>query len=255
MEITVLGCSGGIGGDRHTTALLVDDDLLVDAGTGVMSLELDALAAIDRVFLTHTHLDHIVSLPLMVDSVGALRAAPVTVYGDRAALEILRSHVFNWRIWPDFFRIPTPEAPFLESRAVTVGDTLDLGAGRVLRVLPVDHTVPAVGSQITSPAGSLVFSGDTTCCDAFWEAVNAIDDLRYLIVETAFSENEKPIAVASKHLCPSMLASELDKFRGDAEVYVTHLKPKEEQLIMEQVQALTRLRRVQRLRTGMRFQL
>lgn len=38
MKLKILGCSGGIGdvGNQHlrTTAMRVDDDILIDAGTG-----------------------------------------------------------------------------------------------------------------------------------------------------------------------------------------------------------------------------
>ena len=44
MKLRVLGCSGGIGG-RHlrTTSLLVDNDILIDAGTGVGDVSLAEL--------------------------------------------------------------------------------------------------------------------------------------------------------------------------------------------------------------------
>ena len=45
MKVRVLGCSGGIGGrSLRTTSLLVDDDILIDAGTGLTELPLDAQA-------------------------------------------------------------------------------------------------------------------------------------------------------------------------------------------------------------------
>lgn len=56
MKLRILGCSGGIGGEHlRTTSLLVDDDVLIDAGTGVGDLPIADLARIDHVFLTHTH--------------------------------------------------------------------------------------------------------------------------------------------------------------------------------------------------------
>lgn len=64
MQISVLGCSGGIGGDSRTTALLLDGDVLLDCGTGVGELALADLLRIDHVFLTHAHLDHVALLPM-----------------------------------------------------------------------------------------------------------------------------------------------------------------------------------------------
>ena len=112
-QLQILGCSGGIGGDLRTTSLLLDDDILIDAGTGVCDLSLDAMAKIDWVFLTHSHLDHILSLPLLLDSVGAKRSKPVHVYGLPETVATLKQHIFNGKIWPDFSVIPTAEKPFM----------------------------------------------------------------------------------------------------------------------------------------------
>ena len=80
MKVRVLGCSGGIGARARTTSFLVDQDVLLDAGTGVEDLSVEDLAAIDHVFLTHSHLDHVAALPLLVDSVGALRDKQLVVH-------------------------------------------------------------------------------------------------------------------------------------------------------------------------------
>jgi hypothetical protein len=61
-------------------------------------------------------------------------------------------------------------------------------------------------------------------------------NLKYLIIETAFCNREKALAIAAKHLCPSMLAEELAKLERSAEVYVTHLKPGEIELTMQEIE-------------------
>ena len=236
IKLRTLGCSGGIGGGHlRTTSLLVDHDILIDAGTGVADLSMAELAAIDHVFLTHTHLDHIAALPLMVDTVGDRRQQPLTVYGTAAVLDILHKHIFNWVIWPDFTRIPTPEKPVLRFQAIEVGQAVALG-GRRLTALPVDHTVPAVGYQLDSGQGSLVFSGDTGVCDALWKAVNRIANLRHLIIECAFSNSEEELAVASRHLCPRLLAGELGKLQRPCEIHITHLKPGQIEATMGEIE-------------------
>lgn len=234
MRLRVLGCSGGIGGSLRTTSFLVDDDVLVDAGTGVGDLSIRELARIDHVFVTHSHMDHITSIPFLVDTVGWMRDRPITVHGTQATLDILRAHVFNWKIWPDFLEIPSREAPFLRFEPLRIGTPVDLGGRRVTAV-PANHVVPAVGYHLEGPSASLVFTGDTTSSDELWGVVNAIDNLRYLIVETAFCNRERDLAIASKHLCPSLLAEDLAKLRRPAEVYITHLKPGEPELIMQEI--------------------
>lgn len=236
MKLRVLGCSGGIGGNLRTTSFLLDHDVLIDAGTGVGELSLTELAMIDHVFVTHSHLDHIACIPFMVDSAGFMRDRPLTVYASGETLDILKQHIFNWKIWPDFSEIPSARQPYMCYRPMELGETVVLN-GRKITSVPANHVVPAVGYHLDSGKASLVFSGDTTSNDALWKVVNKIENLRYLVIETAFSNSEFDLAVLSKHLCPSMLAAELVKFKHrDVEVFITHLKPGELELTMQEIE-------------------
>ena len=236
MKLRVLGCSGGIGG-RHlrTTSMLLDNDVLIDAGTGVADLSLTEMSLIDHVFLTHSHLDHIASIPFMVDTVGGMREKPLTIWALQATIGIIQNHIFNWSIWPDFTQIPLPERPFVQYKPVQVGQTIELGSRRIT-VLPANHVVPAVGYQLDSGRASLVFTGDTTTNDPLWKIVNKIPNLKHLIIETAFCNRERELAIVSKHLCPSMLAEELAKLERTVEIYITHLKPGEIELTMQEIE-------------------
>jgi len=235
MRLKILGCSGGIGGNLRTTSMLLDRDILVDAGTGVGDLAMSDLTLIDHVFVTHSHMDHVAAIPLLVDTVGWMRDKPIIVHAIPETIEILKTHLFNWKLWPDFTQIPDAARPMLDYAPLQLGKTLELD-GRRITPLPANHTVPAVGYRLDSGRVSLVFTGDTTTSDALWHEVNAIDNLRYLIIETAFCNREKDLAIASKHLCPSMLATELEKLKRPAEVYITHLKPGEVDLTMREVE-------------------
>ncbi len=234
MKLRVLGCSGGIGGNFRTTSFLLDHDVLIDAGTGLGELSLAEMSVIDHIFITHSHMDHIACLPLLVDSVGFMRDKPLLIHATAETLAILKKHVFNWEIWPDFAAIPNLHQPVMRYEEIKLGEAVEV-SGRKLTPLPANHVVPAVGFRIDSGKANLVFSGDTTTCDAFWQAVNCIPDLRYLIVETAFSDAEKELAVLSKHLCPSLLAEELTKLRLRPDIFITHLKPGEVELTMREI--------------------
>lgn len=255
MKVKILGCSGGIGGPQlRTTSILVDDDILIDAGTGVGDLSLPQLAAIDHLFITHSHLDHIASLPFMVDTIGDMRNRPLTVYATKATLSILKSHIFNWAIWPDFTGIPSKEHPYLRFSPIKLGQSVVLG-GRTITALPAVHTVPAVGYQIDSGAASLVFTGDTTHNPRLWPIVNRIANLKVLIIETAFSDEQRELAIISKHLCPSLLAADLALFEGDAEIYITHLKPGHIEQTMREIEQIAGQYRPRMLQTNHVFEL
>ncbi|MDM0014136.1 3',5'-cyclic-nucleotide phosphodiesterase [Variovorax sp. J22P168] len=240
MQVRVLGCSGAIAKDCRTTSFLVDSDLLVDAGTGVGDLSLDEMAGIDDVLLTHSHLDHIAALPLMLDAIASRRTRPLRVHALCATIEALRAHVFNNVIWPDFSSIPSVDSPFVRFHKVEVGQQLQLGtrALKHVEVLPAVHTVPACGYAVRSVAGTRhwVFSGDTERNAPFWERVNQID-VAMLVIETAFSDREQALAQRSLHLSPATLAGELARIAPgrDYPIYITHTKPAETGEIMSQI--------------------
>ena len=234
MKLRVLGCSGGIGGELRTTSLLLDHDMLIDAGTGVSDLSINEIAQIDHVFVTHSHMDHVTSIPFIVDTVGWMRERPLTVHATRETLSILKEHLFNWKLWPDFSQIPDANNPEMRFETIAVGTPVTLG-GRTITPLPANHVVPAVGYRLDSGKASLVFTGDTTSNDALWPIVNEMVSLKYLIIETALSDRERDLALMSKHLCPSLLAEELAKLKLTPEIYITHLKPRESELIMQQI--------------------
>lgn len=249
MKLRVLGCSGGIGGGQQTTALLVDDDILIDAGTGVTVLADEALQRIDHVFVTHAHLDHIACLPIMVDSVARRRDRPLTVHATTAVISILKGHIFNWSIWPDFTHIPNVAAPFMRYHEIHLEQAVELG-DRHITPIHAEHVVPAVGYHLESSSGSLVFTGDTTTHDLLWSYLNRIPNLRYLIIETAFRDSEKDIAIASKHFHSSMLAEGLSRLQQEVEILITHLKPGDEEAIVGEITHFSRHLRPRRLRQG-----
>ena len=218
----------------RTTSLLLDADILIDAGTGVAELGLEELAAIDHIFLTHSHLDHVATIPFLVDTVGQMRDKPLVVHALPATIDILRSHIFNWSIWPDFTVIPNAAAPTLRFEPIEVGQSVKLGE-RTITALPANHVVPAIGYRLDSGKASLVFTGDTSVNDALWPVVNRIPNLKYLIIECAFCNRERDLARIAKHLCPSMLADELAKLEGKVEVFITHLKPGEIEITMAEI--------------------
>ncbi len=236
MKVRVLGCSGAIAKDCRTTSFLIDGDVLIDAGTGVGDLTLDEMRDINHVFLTHSHLDHVAALPLMVDAIAARRASPVQIHALAGTIAALKAHIFNDIIWPDFSRIPTPEAPFISFHEIRMGETLQM-RGKLIEVLPAVHTVPACGYAVTAGNGCWVFTGDTERNPAFWKRLNELNVVM-LVIETAFSNREKELAKLSLHLSPVVLANELDCISRDKKypIYITHTKPAETALIMAEIQ-------------------
>lgn len=234
MKLTVLGCGGGIGSGSHTTCFLLDDDVLIDTGTGITALGLEQLARIDHVFITHSHLDHVLGLPLLVDAVGDRRDKPIIVHALPETLEILSQHMFNWKIWPDFREIPDASKPWLKFERMSLGSSVSLGE-RKITSLPAHHTVPACGYKMSNGARSLVFTGDTSRSEALMHALNEMSDLDSLIIETSFENELRDVAVASKHHWPDSLEQELNHLKTSPRIWITHLKPGNQEAIMDEI--------------------
>jgi ribonuclease BN (tRNA processing enzyme) len=240
MKIRVLGCSGSIAAGSRTTSFLVDHDLLIDAGTGVGDLKLEELAAIDDILVSHSHLDHVLAIGLLADSVMRLRVArgkpPIRVHALPETIAALRAHIFNGVIWPDFSRLPSAERPVLEFRPFAIGDQLTLG-GRHVEVLSASHTVPAVGFALHHRHGAWVYTGDTGPNPALWQRLRTFR-VGHLVIETAFGDDEHMLARISRHLCPAELGRELAQLAGSVEVSITHIKPGEVDAVMTEIAAL-----------------
>lgn len=236
MRIKVLGYNGSIGSDRHTTSFLIDDDVLLDAGTGVGTLSLEEIRRIKHVFLTHSHLDHLAGLPLMLDSIFHEIDTPVTVHGLGETLATLHEHIFNWKIWPDFTVLPSADRPVVRVKALTPGNVLMLNQ-RKIHMIPVNHVVPTVGYCIEDAGGVFAFSGDTTTNDGFWEALNRQDRLDLLFVEVAFPDKNIEVAHKARHYCPRLLAADIGKLRHRPRLFITHPKPGFEDMILHECQA------------------
>lgn len=237
ITLRLLGCSGGIGGTaRRTTCYGLDDTVLIDAGTGAGELSLEHMARIDHIVLTHAHLDHIACLPLLLDSVAASRETPLQIWALPAVIDILRAHVFNDQIWPDFTKIPNEIQPFVELNTLPVGVPLEI-AGLRFTPLPGRHGIPACGYRVQKGEVALAFSGDTIDCPAFWEAIAGDRALAAVIIECSYPIQMAEMAALSMHLDVSTVARRLAALPDNVAGIVVHRKPGMEEEIAQQLKS------------------
>jgi len=250
MRIRILGCSGGIGAGSRTSAMLIDDDVLIDAGTGVGDLDLHELNSIRHVFLTHAHLDHIAGLPMLVDAIFEEDFdTPVTVYGRCETLEALQTHLFNDVIWPDFARIPNADNPLLRYVVCNPGDTQTVGR-RDFHAVDVVHSVPSLGYTVQNSGGAFAVSGDTSANKSLWPVLNACDDLKVLIIEVSFADEHEKLATTAGHYCPRTMCRDLGQLHHDPDIWLTGMKPGQEEKILGEVVAAMPDRKIRMLSSG-----
>ncbi len=246
MKIRVLGCHGSDqvlrdGGQFRsccTCGFLVDDVLLLDAGTVGRKLDLDEQRRIRTVLLTHAHFDHIQGLPTLADNLAGSNAAAVELIAPADTLSALQTHIFNDRIYPNFFRLPTTEYPVFRGAAVSSGQRVERD-GLAVRAVPVTHTVPAVGYLLSDATATLLYSGDTYDTDELWQVAAATPTLKAVFVETSYPDSMSGLAQTSRHLTPSLLGQQLRKLgRAEVPVYLYHVKPRFREEIRREVAAL-----------------
>ena len=235
MNIRILGCSGGIGLGHRTTSLLLDDSVLIDCGTGLGDLSLDEMSKLQHVFITHSHLDHIALLPMLLDTAYEhLVDHPLTLHCKQETYDVLANNIFNWDVWPNFFELPNAETPVIVYESMQPGDCIEFG-DKIVKMVEVNHVVPAAAYIINNGSGSIAFTGDTFINDTFWHALNEEPRMDILIVECGFTNEEENIGRDAKHYFPNALAEDLKKLKHRPDLYITHLQPGREHLIIDQL--------------------
>jgi cAMP phosphodiesterase len=242
MKLRVLGCHGGELPRLRTTSFLVDEALALDAGSLTGSLSLEELLRIDDVIVSHSHLDHVKDLPLLVDLLVGRRDKPLTVHASTACARTLHRCLFNNELWPDFTRIPTRANPVLRIHPFRPNEPFRVGRYQVLPI-PVSHPVESCGFVVSDGRSAMGMSGDTGPTEALWEAFNAARGLKAVLLETSFPNMLQGLADISGHLTPNTVRAELSKLRrrrGRAlcEVMLYHLKPAFVSLLKEELSEL-----------------
>ncbi|RUM90849.1 MAG: 3',5'-cyclic-nucleotide phosphodiesterase [Thiomicrospira sp.] len=222
MQLRILGCSGGISPGQGTTAFLVDQTLLVDAGTGVESLTYEEMQQIEAIVLTHSHLDHISHLPFLLKNLIGSTHQTLQVYALSHTVDALKNHIFNDVIWPDFTVLPSHDSPCVQLNIVKYGEVLSLADKQVV-VLPAYHSVPTAGYWIGNEDAAFAFSGDCFQNNDFWRALNNLPPVDMLIMDNQFSKKDKALSELAKHYYPSALKLDLEKLDYRPPVFISHL--------------------------------
>jgi len=232
MKIRVLGCYGGQLLGFHLSSFLVNDTILLDAGSPTVSLTLEEQRHIEHVFISHTHLDHIQDIAFLSDNrslkrlSGRAKSRSITIYSLQENLDILSKHFLNNLVWPDFTVIPSPEDPILKFQAIETYQTYVID-GLSITPIPMNHPVPCTGFLLEQDGKQFIYSADTGVSDAIWKVANAQPNLCGLIIDCSFPNAYEFLANISGHMTPKQMAKDLKKLDklGEIPIYLFHMKP------------------------------
>ena len=100
------------------------------------------------------------------------------------------------------------------------------------------------------PPGVFAVSGDTKTNSTLWPVLNACDDLKVLVIEVSFPDEQEGLATRAGHYCPSTMCRDLELLRHDPEIWLTGMKPGEESRILDQVLRAAPDKNIQMLSRG-----
>ena len=237
MELRILGCSGGEAEGERLTGLLVNGVVALDAGSLTGALTVKEQIRIKHVFISHSHLDHICTLPFFTKNIFGRTQGAVEIHALPETLDVLRRHLFNDELWPDFSVIPSPNDPTIRYTEVEPEHIYRV-CGLEITPIRVNHLVPCVGYKVDDGRDAFIFTSDTAETDRIWEVANTTPNLRLVITEASFPNEQAWLAEASKHLTPAKLGAELKKLTRDVPVRIYHLTPGDRAAMLPQLQAL-----------------
>ncbi len=238
--VKVLGSSGTKTKTAGTTSFQISKSIIVDAGN-VINILGEQAQFINHVFLTHSHSDHIIDLPFLIESFFEIRTEPLIVYASKETICALKEHTFNNSIWPDFSNINllASDKKSLIFEEIKENETIYI-ENYSIKAINAEHMEGSFGFVISKEdKEAYVISGDTYLNDALIEEINSNPKIRLLLIECSFPNRLEQLAYTSKHLTPNLLLSMLGKIKNKKlQVFVYHIKHLYLEKIQEEIKEL-----------------
>ena len=224
--------------EQRLTCYLIDDCVAVDAGSIAIGLTAEQRGKVRDIIITHTHMDHIASLPIFIDDLYPTLEEPMRIHATPEVIQLLERDVFNWSVYPRFSRLHNDYGPVMEYIPIPEGPEFNVAHLKV-RAIPVNHVVPTVGLIISDGSTTIAFSSDTAETDDFWRVVNETPKLDAMLIEASFPNEMASLAEISRHFTPAALAQELNKLNHNGlDILAVHLKPAYRETVVKELQDL-----------------
>ncbi|MBE0498976.1 MAG: MBL fold metallo-hydrolase [Campylobacterales bacterium] len=237
-KITILGAYGAKGFKQESSSFLLTDTHAIDAGNLLRSLG-EGAARIETIWLTHSHLDHIVEIAYILDSYFTLRSKPLKLMGLAHTLEAIQTHFLNDVIWPDFSKIPLCNADSMSvvyesielNRVYTIDEITSIEAMETV------HTVPSCGYIVRKNSSAVLITADSYKNPRLRETINKYPEISALVLECTFPSEMDALALESLHLTPALAEEEIKGVQREVKLYFNHLKPGFTETIKKEIKA------------------
>ena len=224
--------------EQHLTCFVIDDCVAVDAGSIAIALTADQRYKVRDIIVTHSHMDHIATLPIFIDDLYATLKEPIRIHATQEIIDALERDVFNWNVYPRFSRLRNDYGPVMEYIPMCVREEFNVAHLRVTAI-SVDHIVPTVGLLVSDEKTTVAFSSDTAETEEFWDAINRAARIDALMIESSFPNSMAHLARDARHLTPATLAKELRKLsHNDLDIMAVHIKPAYRSTVVNELHAL-----------------
>ncbi len=240
MKVKILGCSGSETIGHMPPGFLVNDVMMLDAGTITAALSLAGQTRITDVLISHPHLDHVKGILFLADNVFGRIKKPINIRALPQVIDAIKRHLMNDLIWPDFTSLPNRKNPIFTYKPFRAGSKLSV-AGLQVKTIPMNHPVPAVGFLVSDGKTAFLYTGDTGTSELLWQEARRAKNLKAIIVDTSFPDKFDAVADVSGHFTPQQLGRDLEYARiGDVPIYIYHVKPAYQDKVMSDLRALGR---------------
>ena len=240
MQVKIIGGHGGVTKYTSATSYLVDDSLLIDAGS-VASLEIEDQLKIDHILISHAHLDHTKDLAFICDNCFGLKDKPFQVHCHQSVGKAIKKHLFNDIIWPDFSVLPNKQKPTIVFNQVFAEKKFMAGDYSIFPVHvehPVEDPRQALGFIVEKGDVAILFTQDTKGTEKIWEEGKKFKNLKAIFTEVSFPNKLQKVADVSDHHTPASIKKEMVKMPPNVPVFLGHLKPNYQEELIKEIKAL-----------------
>ena len=238
MKVRLLASSSQETAIRHySSSYLVDENLAIDAGSIGFEGSPEQQEKVRHIFLTHSHADHVSSLPILLENVYTGDGDCPTIYGGAQTLDAVQNHIFNDLIWPDFIQLSKSIPPFLRLQTLQSEMPLTVAGYRITPVL-VNHTIPTFAYIVDDGNCSVIFGGDSGPTERLWQIANDLPNLKAVFLEATFPNSMEELAALSAHLTPTLFAKEAEKIKTGVRLMAIHIKARFRAKVIEELLAL-----------------